>query len=199
MVLIVDCLIGWMIFYKTLDDKNTVLAKTLNNDLLVTKGNLILDNTNKTISVKLAEEVRKASIVYDNMTLEELSVKLDKSMNSSLKGKGKMFAAYSVELGLDPYLALAIVLQETGCSYNCSTLVKQCNNIGGLKGSGGCNGGSYMAFSTLDEGIEGYLNILYKNYYSKGLTTPELMNPKYAASTTWATKVNWYIKQIKAK
>ena len=56
-----------------------------------------------------------------------------------------------------------------------------------------------MSFNTLDEGIKGYLDILYNNYYSKGLTTPELMNPTYAASTTWASKVNWYIEKIKAK
>ena len=54
-----------------------------------------------------------------------------------------------------------------------------------------------MSFNTLDEGIKGYLDILYNNYYSKGLTTPELMNPTYAASTTWASKVNWYIEKIK--
>ena len=116
-------------------------------------------------------------------------------MNSSLKGKGELFASYSIELGLDPYLALAIVLHETGCSYSCSSLVKTHNNLGGLKGSNG----KYLYFNTLDEGIKGYLDILYKNYYSKGLTTPELMNSRYAASTTWASKVNWYIEKIKAK
>ena len=56
-----------------------------------------------------------------------------------------------------------------------------------------------MTIAKLDEGIKGYLDILYKRYYSKGLTTPELMNPVYAESTTWASRVNWYIEQIKAK
>ena len=140
-------------------------------------------------------EIVTPVIVYENMTMEQLSQKLEKSMNSSLKGKGELFATYSIELGLDPYLALAIVLHETGCAYECSSLVKYNNNIGGLKASNG----KYMSFKTLDEGIKGYLNILYKNYYSKGLTTPELMNPKYAASKTWASRVNWYIEKIKAK
>ena len=35
------------------------------------------------------------------------------------------------------------------------------------------------------------------NYYAYGLTTPEAMNHKYAASKTWATKVNKYINEIK--
>ena len=155
----------------------------------------IIEDIRKVADDALAEEIRKANIVYDNMTLEELSEKLEKSMNSSLKGKGKLFATYSIELGLDPYLALAITLHETGCSYSCSGLVQTHNNLGGLKGGDG----RYMSFPTLDDGIKGYLNILYNRYYSKGLTTPELMNPVYAESTTWASRINWYIDQIKAK
>ena len=42
-----------------------------------------------------------------------------------------------------------------------------------------------------------YLDNLYYNYYSKGLTTPELINPKYAESTAWASHINNYINQIK--
>ena len=42
------------------------------------------------------------------------------------------------------------------------------------------------------------LNILFNNYYNKGLTTPELMQSKYApSSTTWTDKINWYINNIK--
>ena len=59
--------------------------------------------------------------------------------------------------------------------------------------------GSYFVFDTQEEGIKSYITNLYDNYISKGLTTPELMNPTYAASTTWASKVNWYIEKIKAK
>ena len=56
-----------------------------------------------------------------------------------------------------------------------------------------------MSFNSLDEGIKGYLKILYDRYYSKGLTPPELMNPSYAESKTWASRVNYYIEKIKAK
>lgn len=195
LVLVVDCLIGWLVFDRVLKTKDQVSAKALNKTNVYEKSVLIVKETSKEIDLKIEEETRKALIVYDNMTMEELSEKLEKSMNSSLKGKGELFASYSIELGLDPYLALAIVLHETGCSYSCSSLVKTHNNLGGLKGSNG----KYLYFNTLDEGIKGYLDILYKNYYSKGLTTPELMNSRYAASTTWASKVNWYIEKIKAK
>lgn len=137
-------------------------------------------------------------IVYDGLTMEELSAKLNRSMNSTIAGYGEVYARYSLELGLDPYLALAITLHETGCKWNCSNLVKACNNVGGMKGQPGCGGGSYKAFDSLEEGIKGYLNNLYNNYYAQGLTTPETIGPKYAGSSEWASKIYYYIDSIKA-
>ena len=123
----------------------------------------------------------ETSIVYDNMTFDELSDKLNRSLKSKLSGTGNLFAKYSLEKGVDPYLAVAIVLHETGCNWNCSTLVTSCNNVGGMKGSPSCGNGSYKAFATLEEGIKAYIDNLYNNYYAYGLNTPELINPKYAA------------------
>lgn len=137
-------------------------------------------------------------IIYDGLTLTQLTEKLNKNLKSTLTNTGHHFASYYLKTGLDPYLAVAIVLQETGCKWTCSKLVRNCNNIGGMKGSPKCNGGSYKKYDTLEEGIYGYLDMLYKNYYSKGLTTPELINPKYATSTSWSVNVNSYINTIKA-
>ena len=58
--------------------------------------------------------------------------------------------------------------------------------------------GSYKSFDSLEEGIIYFLEMLYNKYYSKGLTTPELINPKYAEDKNWASKVNKYITSIKA-
>lgn len=139
------------------------------------------------------------NIVYADMTLEELSAKLDRSLNSTLSGKGYLFAKTSLDFGVDPYLAVAIALHETGCKWNCSALVKQCNNVGGQKGGTvKCGNGAYRAYPTLEEGIIGFIDNLAHNYYAYGLTTPEKINPKYAASPAWASKVNDYIKKIKA-
>lgn len=150
------------------------------------------------IVTKPKEEINNDKIVYDGLTLAQLTEKLNKNLKSTLTNTGHYFANYYLETGLDPYLAVAIVLQETGCKWTCSKLVRNCNNIGGMKGSPKCNGGSYRKYDSLEEGINGYLNMLYKNYYSKGLTTPELINPKYATSTTWSKNVNSYIDNIKA-
>lgn len=143
------------------------------------------------------EEQRKKLIVYEDMTLEELTKMLNKSLNSTISNKGKLIASYSLKVGVDPVLATAIILQETGCKWDCSYLVKACNNVGGVKGRPGCNG-SYMRYSSLDEGIKFFIDNLYNNYYKYGLDTAVKMNSKYAESTSWSTNVNNYIKQIKA-
>lgn len=149
------------------------------------------------------EEERKRQeeenrIVFDGLTMKELSDKLNRTLHSNLSGQGETFARLSDELGLDPYLSVAIVMLETGCKWECSNLLKTCNNVGGMKGAGGCGGGSYAYFPTLDEGIRAYMTNLQRNYAAYGLTTPEAMGPKYAESPTWAEKVRSYMNEIKA-
>ena len=140
------------------------------------------------------------SIIYDGMTLTELTDKLNKSLGSYLTNTGYFFADYTRRTGMNPYLSVAIVLLETGCKWSCSTLTKECNNIGGLKGGTSCNGRSYRKYNTLGEGIEGYLDIIYNNYYMRGMKTPVQMQSVYApGSTMWADQVNSYINEIKAK
>ena len=152
--------------------------------------------------VKTYDEVNTVPvdpIVYDGLTMGELADKLNRSLKSTISGKGYLIASYSLQLGIDPYMATAIILHETGCNGTCSSLVRECNNVGGQKGGPSCGGGAYKAYPTLDEGIMGYLDNLYRNYYSYGLTTPETIGPKYAASTTWASQVNNYIALIRSR
>lgn len=156
----------------------------------------------KEVKVQTIKEVKEstpeADIVYDGLTLDELALKLDKSLKSTLSGKGSLYASYALQMGVDPYVAVAITLHETGCSYNCSKIVRECNNVGGMKGSPGCNGGSYKKFSTIDEGIKSFIDNLSNNYYKKGLNTVEKINTKYATSTVWSSKINNYISKIRA-
>lgn len=144
------------------------------------------------------EEPVAVPIVFDGMTLDELAAKLDRSLKSTLAGTGMSFAKHATELGIDPYLAVAIVLHETGCNGTCSEQVRNCYNVGGMKGGPSCNGTSYKKFNSLDEGIAAFMNNLKVKYYDQGLNTPELMNKKYATSQTWASKVNMYIEKLKA-
>jgi hypothetical protein len=153
--------------------------------------------TTKITSKESTTTIPVKQIVWDNLTLEELTNKLDANLYDTLKGTGIYFASFTRDYGLDPYLAVSIVNLETGCKWGCSRLVKQCNNIGGLKGKPSCSG-AYMKYNSLEEGIYGYLNIIYKYYWLEGLTTAELMNSKYAEDPLWAQKVNVYYETIKA-
>ena len=127
---------------------------------------------------------------------DKIAKKINKYLNSTLKGKGDFIVEYSLSVGMDPYLAASVMLQETGCRWTCSKLVRSCNNVGGNKGKPSCNGGSYKKFSTIDEGIKFAINKL-NSYYKKGYKTAKEINKYYATDKTWYKKVNKYIKLLK--
>jgi len=167
----------------------------------VTIEDLMASNTQYEISIfdqyeEIKDDIVEDPIVYDGLTLNELSEKINRSLNSTVSGKGELIASHSLEMGVDPYMATAIILHETGCKWGCSYLVNACNNVGGQKGTG-C--GAYSYFNSLDEGIMAFINNLARNYISYGLTTPEEINPKYAEDPNWAKNVNKYIEIIKAQ
>lgn len=133
--------------------------------------------------------------VYEGMTLEEVAAQLDKTLKNDLSGKGIVIASKAIELGVDPFVAAAVMMHETGCGQaQCSSLARNCYNYGGQKGKG-C--GAYKRYNSPDEGIHGIIYNLYKNYYAMGLNTVEKIGPKYAESTTWANTVNWYVNKMK--
>ena len=171
----------------TVDKKDTASAA----NVLVTSDDALDEYKDNEIQEYIDS---RPVIVYDNMTMEELGAKLDRVLNSTMSGKGYLVASYSLEQGVDPYLATAVILLETGCNSTCSSMVNTCNNVGGQKGSG-C--GAYASFPTLDDGIRAFVDNLNRNYFSRGLTTPESIGPKYAESKEWPTKVNNYINKIK--
>ena len=195
----------------TLQKQKAIVTKNSEIELknMATSANTIIneeeeENTQELIAIDM--EIAPASVivpprieVYEGMTIDELAAKLNLNLgNGYIAGKGYLIASQCIEKGVDPYVAVAIMLHETGCKHNCSSLVRTCNNVGGQKGAPGCNGGTYKAYATLDEGIIGFINNLYKNYYSKGLNTIEQIAPKYAASKTWPGKIRSYVEQIRA-
>ena len=184
--------------------------KKINNSEAIKMNSVLLLNNINTILVdreikkeeSLFVEEQKSetkveeTIVYDGLTFEELANKLNRNLKSTLSGYGETFASFALAYNVDPYLALAIVLHETGCGFGtCSTLASKCNNIGGMRGNRGCGG--YAKFATLEIGIEAFFRNLADNYYKKGLTTPQTIGKKYAESSTWASRIEYYINQIK--
>ena len=133
--------------------------------------------------------------VFEGMTLDEIANQLEKTLRNDLSGHGYFIAQKSIEYGVDPFIATAIMMHETGCGQNqCSSLARNCYNFGGQKGPG-C--GAYRKYNSIDEGLEGMIANLYRNYYAYGLTTVEQIGPKYAESDTWVSKINWYVNKIR--
>jgi len=184
-----------------LEVKYEKAKKDINKITLITYDDFLINKT-KNIQERKEQEYLaylQSLVVYDGLTMDQLAEKLNKSLKNELSGYGYLYASYSLEKGVDPYMAVAISLHETGCNGKCSNLMKSCNNVGGQKGSPTCGTGSYKRFDTLEDGIKGYIDNLSKNYFGMGLNTPELMAKKYAASTTWAERVNYYIETIKSR
>lgn len=153
-----------------------------------------VESSTEEVAIALEETIEP--VVYLDMTLNDLTNQLNKSLSSNIEGMGYLIASYSLEHNVDPFMATAIMLHETGCRWNCSYIVRECNNVGGQKGSG-C--GAYGYFNTLEEGIMAFIDNLERNYINYGLTTPELINPKYAEDPNWSVNVNKYIEIIKAQ
>ena len=192
---VIDCLLLALIF--KVNNKPNISLETKKTNLKNTSNQysaLNLEEIKEEIEKEEQEEIVEPVIVYDNLTYDQLVNKLNNSLNDDLAGKGDLIASKSLELGIDPYLATAIMLHETGCKWSCSYLVKACNNVGGQKGYG-C--GDYSSFNTLDEGIVAMITNLYYNYYAKGLTTPEAINTVYAESSSWSYNINRYIEEIR--
>ncbi len=194
-IILIYSLFFWYLNFKD-EQKKNIVKQELKKEI----PQIIPDENKKMIFEPEIDGVQVfQEVVYDGLTYNELVDKLNRSLNSNLSGTGEIFARNCLNSGVDPYLAVAISLYETGCKWTCSGLVRDCNNVGGMKGTPGCYGGSFRSFSTLEEGITSFVSLLANNYYGQGLTTPELMEYKYAGgSTTWAGKVNNYISAIKS-
>ena len=184
-------------YYLAQADINKITVTTFDNYIINQINNKLIEQNEQ--AYKEYQEYLKTLIVYDGLTMDQLAEKLDRSLKNELHGYGRLYAEYTLATGVDPYIAVAISLHETGCNGTCSTLMRECNNVGGQKGSPVCGSGGYKGFETLEDGIKGFIDNLSQNYFGIGLNTPELMNSKYAASTTWATQVNNYVNTIRSR
>ena len=167
-------------------------------NMIVVKSSETKAENNNLLLTEIKMETAPAAVsrveVFEGMTIEEIAAQLDKSLKNDVSGKGMVIANKCIELGVNPFVATAIILHETGCGQNqCSNIARNCYNFGGQKGAG-C--GAYKKYNSVDEGLEGMISNLYRNYYSRGLVTVETIGPKYAESDTWISKINWYVNKI---
>lgn len=168
-------------------------------NMIVKKKSKKKTSSNSLLLTEIKMETANASLlrqeVYEGMTLDELAEKLNRTLKNEIAGQGYTIANKCIELGVDPYIATAIIMHETGCGQRqCSNIARNCYNFGGQKGYG-C--GAYKRYNSIEEGLEGMITNLYKNYYAHGLNTVESIGPRYAESNTWVGKINWYVNKIR--
>lgn len=171
-----------------------VVLSSKQNNLKPTAYVASIVNNQNTSAKKEQEEIKTFTneLMYENKTVLEVAEVLDKTFEGALAGQGELFAILCMEKGMDPYLSAAISAHETANGKSNAVRVK--NNFGGIM----CKS-VLCTYSTKEAGITKFINNIYKNYYSKGLTTPDLMAKKYAADPAWPTRVNNWYRQIKNK
>ena len=190
--------IGFTMQGNNLDNFKMNSIATSANHMINKKEEKIISKENPLLK-EIKMETTNASIlrqeVYEGMTIDELAEKLNRTLKNEISGQGYTIANKCIELGVDPYIATAIIMHETGCGQSrCSNIARNCYNFGGQKGTG-C--GAYKRYNSIEEGLEGMISNLYKNYYAYGLNTVESIGPRYAESNTWVGKINWYVNKIR--
>ena len=190
--------IGFTMQGNNLDNFKMNSIATSANHMINKKEEKIISEENPLLK-EIKMETTNASLlrqeVYEGMTIDELAEKLNRTLKNEISGQGYTIANKCIELGVDPYIATAIIMHETGCGQSrCSNIARNCYNFGGQKGTG-C--GAYKRYNSIEEGLEGMITNLYKNYYAYGLNTVESIGPRYAESNTWVGKINWYVNKIR--
>ena len=181
---------------KTFDANNYVASVAALN-----KKNEVEETTTETTTVtttkaKITTTTTTTSttsgLTFEGKSVQEVGAILNKTFKGVLTNKGEVFARLCMEKGMDPYLLAAISAEES--AVGTSNLATTKFNIGGFKCSYG-----WCSYSSIDEGMTSFVNVIYNKYFLQGLTTAETMNSKYAESTTWAAKINNWYARIKNK
>ena len=146
------------------------------------------------------EEVVEEEIVeYDGEDFGVIGKKIEKHLEkTTLEGYGEYIAKRSVNKGVNPYLIGAIIIVNSNCKVQCNAIVEMCNNVGDLTGTyGGCFGGTYKKYYSLEDGIDDLINYVLLNFYANDLKTPNAIYNKYNKNSAWSYKVSQYMDKIK--
>lgn len=173
--------------------EHDLMIKINNNSSLSPNNNQIIED----LDVLLSKDLE-----FDGESAINIGKKIDKTLKSDLEGKGEFIAKYSIINEVDPYLIAAIILTDTNCEYECSTLVKQCNNVSKKMYNKdlhdtACFGGYYLKYISKDDSIKDFIKDVKNNFYINDLKTPNEIRIKYKKDVAWAFKVNRYIEILK--
>ncbi|WP_285801463.1 peptidoglycan DD-metalloendopeptidase family protein [Exiguobacterium sp. s133] len=118
-----------------------------------------------------------------------------------LKGKEDLFEKFGKQYGVDPVLAMAIAMAETG--RGTSDGIKYKHNVGGMM-SPSSNWKKLIQFDNINQGIESHIKNLAKNYSDK--KTLSAIQKKYAPrnaandpnglNKNWLGNVEFFYKEM---
>lgn len=115
-------------------------------------------------------------------------IRVLKANNSPMIEFADSFVKACITYNIDCYLLPSIAGHESGFG---RMVAAGTNNAFGW-------GGGYIPFKNWGEGIATVAAGLRSNYITQGPITPEMIGPRYAASTTWSAKINYYMSRFSA-
>ena len=176
-------------------DKKTMKSNNISyTDVNTIQRRVITESGLSGINIEPASGGLQRIEVYEGKTREEVINQLNKSLGGVLSGKANIIVDKALSLGVDPYVAVAIMVHESANGN--SRIARNCNNFGGQKGTG-CGG--WKSYPSVQAGIEGMIQNMYNNYYSKGLNTIDKMASRYAASPAWPAKIHSFVNKLKSR
>lgn len=117
---------------------------------------------------------------------------LNKVLKGKLAGTGEIFLKYANMYKINPAIAAAIAMHESGGT---SRLAKEQNNFFGMRNKNG-----WMKFSSVDEGIRRGISNISRNYVNKGKNSLQKMVKDYAeGGKDWIPQTSAFYKQITGK
>lgn len=171
--------------------------KSLNNTIYQLENNLsMMDDTSQSFRDGLKTEIellkQKNNMLDQGISMNQnyagslgsitgSSNAMIKSgvLYGALSGYESAYYKYGQQYGVDPALAMAITMHETG--NGSSYAVRKQNNPGGIMDWNN-NWKTVKTFNSLEEGIQYQIKNLRDEYISKGLTSISQIGAKYAPS-----------------
>ena len=170
---------------------------------IMLKNNYMIYLNKKEVVVDSKEETQEDVVVdtsFNGESIEKISNKFEKIFNDTyLSGYGEYMVKNSILKSVNPYLIGGIILESTNCRVDCSILLKQCNNVSGMreKNGSGCFGGTYRQYKSIEDGISDLIKKISTDYYDVEMQSPNKMYQSFGKDGVWAFKVSKHMEDLK--
>ena len=135
---------------------------------------------------------------FNGESIEAVGKKIERLLKkTNLEGMGEYISRTAIRKSVNPYLIGGIILESTNCRRDCSVILKQCNNVSGMKGDPGCFGGTYKKYNSIEDGINDLVNDISSRFETSESQVPNKMFKSYGKNATWAFKVSKFMEDLK--